>query len=122
MLLEHDLCIRDESMFGKPISELTLSFVNASISVREIISERVRTEVRRINSGELDSEGVEMLLLKYGITVDEQTAIETALSAFECNQFLVLLERQQASDLDQLVDLEKTDTVSFVKLIPMVGG
>jgi hypothetical protein len=54
------------------------------------------------------------------IDVDRQ--VDVALEAFRKQRFLVLLPSGQAEDLDTPVQLNEGDAVSFMRLVPLVGG
>jgi hypothetical protein len=54
------------------------------------------------------------------IDVEEQCA--RAFEAFAGNGFIVLINDQQADDLEQVVDLTAETTIAFLKLVPLVGG
>lgn len=122
MLLDNELSVCDESAFGDTLAEFSLAFDTHSITVREIISERVRDEVDRINANPCNATDVEHLLVKYGKELDAEQAIKQALDAFEQNEFFVLLDNTQTNDPDHIVDVRETDKVSFVKLTRLVGG
>jgi len=122
MLLEHELCVQDATAFGEPVAECVLSFDTNTVTVRAIIVERVRDEVKRLNNAPGSSVSIEHVLIKYGVKVDEANAIEDALLAFENNEYFVFVEDEQIVDLEFAVDLEKTGAVSFVKITPMQGG
>jgi hypothetical protein len=122
VLLDNELSVCDESAFGDTLAEFSLAFDTHSITVREIISERVRDEVDRINANPCNAMDVEHLLVKYGKELDAEQAIKQALDAFEQNEFFVLLDNTQTNDPDHIVDVRETDKVSFVKLTRLVGG
>lgn len=122
MLLDNELSVCDESAFGETLAEFSLTFDTHSITVREIISERVRDEVDRINANPCNATDVEHLLVKYGKELDAEQAIKQALDAFDQNEFFVLFDNTQTNDPDYIVDVRETDKVSFVKLTRLVGG
>ena len=53
-------------------------------------------------------------------TPDEQ--IVRAFKAFEAGQLIVLLPGGQAETLDQTLTLDEDDEVTFLRLVPLVGG
>jgi len=121
-LLDGELSVFDETAFGDQLAEMCLSFDAVKVSVREIISERVRDEVTRLKARGAGGRDIDHLLMKYGVEIDVSAAIEKALAGFESNQFIVLLDNTQVESLDQMVDLQKTQAASFVKLTPLAGG
>lgn len=132
MLHETILRIRDENGLGEVYHELTLSFSTIEVSVREIITERVREEVVRYNRQAADYQRhalvkpteVEEKLNpeKKRRQVDVRKQIDVALKAFLGNGFFVLVDNIQVEELDQLIPIKPDTTVSFIKLTPLVGG
>ena len=68
---------------------------------------------RRINNGE-PSLHARML--------DAQEQIEKALVAFERNGFLLLVNDRQIESLDEQIEVTPATTVTFLKLVMLVGG
>ncbi len=123
----------DESTLGALIDGPTLELPESRISVRELIERRVRAEVDRYNRerperfyGLIQPSDVEEMLngprkrTFREISADAQVKI--ALDAFERQGFLVLLPSGQASSLDEEVTLYPDDSVSFLRLVPLIGG
>jgi hypothetical protein len=54
------------------------------------------------------------------IDAERQTAV--ALSAFERGQILLLVDDRQVDELDVRVTLREGSVVTFLKLVPLVGG
>ena len=54
--------------------------------------------------------------------IDADRQVEVALQAFRENRFLVLLPDRQAERLDERVELADGVEVSFLRLVPLVGG
>jgi hypothetical protein len=54
--------------------------------------------------------------------VDPQAQFEKAIQAFEGNGFLVLVDDRQVESLDDEIALHPETSVSFLKLVPLVGG
>jgi hypothetical protein len=44
------------------------------------------------------------------------------VTAFRRNGFVVLVDERQVEDLDEVVDLFAGSVVTFLKLVPLVGG
>jgi len=53
-------------------------------------------------------------------TLDEVTAL--ALDGFERNAFFLLVDGQQLTELDEVIPFRPTSNVTFVRLLPLVGG
>lgn len=127
------LTIKDESATGKIINTLELSIQNEIVTVREIIKHRVFAEVEKYNQqaseyfhGLIQPSGAEQTLNGYKMQnrkfIDAEKQYLTALDAFQKNGFFVLIDNQQVEKLDEEVLLQENTVVSFIKLVPLVGG
>lgn len=127
------LAIRDETATGKLQAEHLLDDVPDQITVRELIRLRVRDEVARHNatprelfSGLVCPVGAEAELNGYRFStmrqIDWEKQADAAVRAFEHNGFFVLIGGGQVTDLDRSVDLLEATEVTFVRLVPLVGG
>ena len=47
---------------------------------------------------------------------------DKAISAFLSNGFFVMVDDKQRTDLDESITITPETTVSFIKLVPLVGG
>ncbi len=54
--------------------------------------------------------------------IDDETAVITALQAFEDGLYFVFLNGQQQHTLDATVELSSTSTLTFIRLVALVGG
>ena len=54
--------------------------------------------------------------------VDYEQELMRALAAFGENRYFVLIDDRQIEDLDEPVSLRDAAIVTFVRLIPIVGG
>jgi hypothetical protein len=127
------LPIYDESVSGERTPACTLDFLNERITVRELIRERVYQEVREFNATEPETfrglvqpTDTELTLNGYKIRsrrrVDWEEQFRRAVEAFECNGFFILIDDRQAESLDEELLITPASQVSFVKLVPLVGG
>jgi hypothetical protein len=132
------LSIRDESPAGQNLYEMSLEFLSERITVRELLRERVHHEVREFNrnqdklvfNGLVQPEGTEQVLngrraeyhLKQHRVIAWETQFKHALEAFEKNGFFILIDERQAEGLDQEFVIGPRTNVTFVKLVPLVGG
>jgi hypothetical protein len=93
----------------------------------------VREEVARYNAdpgprfnGLVQPLDAEATLNGYAIArprrLDWEKQAETALDAFARNGFFVFVGDRQVDDLDDELSLADTDVVSFVRLVPLIGG
>ena len=123
----------DQSTAGMRIEGPSLSLPSAVVTIRELITFRVQNEVERYNwekpekyYGLVQPTDVETVLNGPSkrafkpIQVDKQ--IEAALQAFEKQRIIVLTPKGQAESLDDTVSLFDGDEVSFLRLVPLVGG
>lgn len=127
------LKIKDETPLGELISESILQFPVARISVKELIEQRVEKEVFQYNSSsaerfhglvqptEFECELNDVRLRKEKrIDVVEQKCI--AVEAFSRNRFFLLVNDKQLTRLDDEILITPNTTVTFLKLVPLVGG
>ena len=47
---------------------------------------------------------------------------EVATEAFKTNGFLILVDNQQVTELDDVIQIEPETSITFLRLIPLVGG
>ncbi len=127
------LLIRDELSNGQVVNEISLDFLEERISVRELIRSRVYDEVRLFNfskpgyfKGLIQPTDAEVVLNGYKLrekrAIDWQKQYEIALEAFRKNGFLILVDDRQVEGLEHMVELKPGTQVSFLKLVPLVGG
>jgi len=121
------LLVRDEELSGSAIQEFKLELPAETVDVRELIRSRVFQEVKDFNArqssrfnGLVQPTDTERELngyrIKKGRKIDWQTQFEKAVEAFESNQILVLLNKQQLTDLDQKVEITSDSVLTFLKL------
>jgi len=127
------LTIHDETTSGQKTNTFTIDCLTERLTVRDLIKARIYQEVQDYNlkepeyfRGLVEPTNAERVLngfkLKARRKIDWQEQYQRALEAFERNGFFVLVGDRQAESLDQDF-LVKVDTeVSFVKLVPLVGG
>lgn len=131
------ISICDETISGGRTSAVELEWGSGTISVRELIASRVEEEVRRHNARWVEPEGEvfrglvqpsdsEKILHGYRLhkrrAISPDSQIERALEAFGRNGFFILVNERQVESLDEEIEIALTTQVSFVKLLPMVGG
>jgi hypothetical protein len=127
------LPIYDETVSGDRTPAFTLDFLNELVTVRELIRERVYQEVREYNAKTpeyirslVQPTDAEVALNGYKLRkarkIDWEEQYRLAVDAFQLNGFFILVDDKQAESLDQEVPITPATTVSFVKLVPLVGG
>ena len=127
------LTIKDEDFAGKILQEITLQFKSENVTIREIITERVMTEVEKYNEtlpayfkGLVEPTEAEKTLngfrLKPQKRIDPEKQVYIALDSFMKNGFFVLVDDVQSETLEQMVELKYDTSISFIKLTPLIGG
>jgi hypothetical protein len=135
------LTIRDETASGSVTNKLTLDVLTENLTVRELIRGRVYQEVQDYNQrqrrqadfvfrGLVTPTGAEPAAggpaggarLKRPREIDWKEQFDRACEAFERNGFFLLIHDRQAESLDERITLRHDTRVSFVKLVPLVGG
>jgi hypothetical protein len=127
------LIIRDETPSGSSSDERTLDFLTEEITVRELIERRVYEEVQAYNTsrpgyfrGLVQPTDAEATLNGYRLRapreIDWRAQAALALEAFQRNGFCILVGDRQVETLDDPIRLELATPVTFLKLVPLVGG
>ncbi len=127
------ITITDEQFNGTITNEVNVDFSSNTVTVAEIIAERVKAEVNAYNNkqpeyykGLVDPTDAEKTLngikLKTRRMIDAEEQVYIALGAFKKNAFFLLINNLQVEDLQQSIDLNERSRISFVKLTPLVGG
>ena len=130
------LTVRDETVGGSVTNELTLDVLTEEITVRELIRSRVYQEVQDYNLRQrqgdttfrglvtpLDAErALNGVRLRRARDIDWKQQFDKACDAFTRNGFFILIDDRQAESLDETITLRHETKVSFVKLVPLVGG
>ncbi|PWU10028.1 MAG: hypothetical protein C5B50_26175 [Verrucomicrobia bacterium] len=127
------LTIHDETAAGKKTNTFTLDCLTEHMTVRELIRARIYQEVQDYNQkqpeyfrGLVEPTNAERVLNGYKLKarrqIDWQEQYHRALDAFGRNGFFLLVGDKQAESLDQEFEIKVDTEVSFVKLVPLVGG
>lgn len=127
------LMVHDENTAGEKTNEFKVTFSSSKISVRELIRNRVYQEVQDYNlsspeyfRGLVQPTNAEKYLNGYKLRerrkLDWEEQFHKAEESFERNGFIVLINNHQAKELDEVVELSLDTKVSFLKLVPLVGG
>ena len=127
------LTIHDETTSGAKTNTFTLDCLTERMTVRELLRARIYQEVEDYNQKEpeyfrglVEPTNAERVLNGYKLRakrkIDWQEQFNRSLEAFERNGFFVLVGDKQAESLDQEFDVKVDTEVSFVKLVPLVGG
>jgi hypothetical protein len=115
----------DETLAGSRSDGGELEIFAERIRLDELIRRRIYQEVAEYNAKPAaEFRG----LVKPGggssahRRVDWHAQYERALEAFRRNGFVVLVGDRQVTELDQEVDLAAGTEVTFLTLVPLVGG
>ncbi|MFF8842529.1 hypothetical protein ACF08N_07310 [Streptomyces sp. NPDC015127] len=93
----------DETTSGTRRAALGLGIAEERLELRELIRRRVAEEATAAGR-------------------DPQEAYERAVESFGRGGFLVLAGDRQITELDEHVDLSAATEVTFLRLVPLVGG
>jgi hypothetical protein len=133
-MADHTLTLVDETTAGERRTALTLHLPEPTITARELIRSRVFEEVKAYNAKLPDRfeglvqprdgvrsqprEGVRSQPRK--LDWHEQSRI--ALEAFERNGFVLLVDDRQVESLEEEIRVRSETQVTFLRLIPLMGG
>lgn len=110
------------------------------ITLRDLISRVVRTEVEKFNTRQVQNQSLRVLSAKQIADAaktgkvdaggretkpqkaDPDEAVGAALTAFEDGLYLVVLDEEEQRDLDREVYLKPDSRVTFVRLALLAGG
>lgn len=126
------ITIVDESMLGEK-RVWSLDFLDETVSLRELIRRRIYQEVSEYNAklsglfyGLVQPTAAERTLNGYRLKtphlLDWQAQYEQAIEAFARRGYIVLVDEKQVADLDTSIELHANSEVTFLKLVPLVGG
>ena len=127
------ITIHDETSSGQKTHTFTLECLTERMTVRELLRARIYQEVQDYNTREpeyfrglVEPTQAERTLNGYRLRerrkLDWQEQFQRAVEAFERNGFFVLVGDKQAERLDDDFEVKVDTEVSFVKLVPLVGG
>lgn len=123
----------DETTSGERAEAWHLEIFEEQLPLREVIRRRVFQEVAEHNAsstlifrGLVQPSDTERTLNGFRLTkprrVDAEEQVSRALEAFSRNGFVVLVDDRQVEDLDAMLDLRIGSEITFLKLVPLVGG
>jgi hypothetical protein len=130
------LKIRDETTFslgGDEDRDFEIDVLKSRISMRELIRARVASEVRAYNLSQpeyfrglvqpTDAEkSLNGFKIRKGRRIDPEKQFELAIKAFYSNGFILLVNDRQVDELEDQIEIRPDTTVTFLKLVPLVGG
>jgi hypothetical protein len=125
------LSIVDETTSGQRRSAGDFCFETEILTLRELIRRRVQQEVERFNaSGVPAFEGLiqpgetERILngVRQRPALNWENQFAKAIAAFQGNGFLVFVDDRQITSLEEPIELAAQTRISFLKLVPLIGG
>jgi len=132
--MQVSLRVVDETSSGKIYNETVLRLASTRICARDVIEQRVRQEVQKFNdakkkelfSGLVQPRNTEQELNGYRFKkekiIDADEQVDIAISAFSENKYFFLVDDRQVESLDDEFGITDDTKVTFLKLIPVVGG
>lgn len=123
----------DETTAGERSDAWHLEIFEERLPLREVIRRRVFQEVAEHNAkggdvfrGLVQPTDTERTLngfkLKQPRRIDPEEQTTRATEAFLRNGFIVLVDDRQVDELDAVVELTRGTRITFLKLVPLVGG
>lgn len=128
------ITITDETLTGDILNRIELAVKSERITVKDIIAARVEHEVNAYNNrlpeyfkGLIQPSEAEKTIngfrmKKRDSKIDMEKQVFIAYDAFQKNGYFVIIDDQQADDLEQEVLVNSETSISFIKLTPLVGG
>jgi hypothetical protein len=125
--------IRDETLGGGTAHEWDLAVTAERMTVRTLLRSRIYQEVQDYNvqhgqvyRGLVQPEDAEKTLNGWKLNkprlLDWKRQFDRAVEAFEKNQILILVNERQAESLNEEFVIEPGTSVTFLRLMPLVGG
>lgn len=128
------LTVRDETTSSLDEDHVyLLDLPSERVTVEQLIRTRVRREVEDYNAstsehfrGLVQPNDTETTLngfkVRKGRRIDPDEQCGKAVEAFGRNGFILLVDDRQAEELDEEIEVRPETTVTFLKLVPLVGG
>ena len=129
-----NVTIRDAEPSGKTVNEFTLKCSTETISIRELIRNRVHQEVLAYNAtrsctefrGLVRPEATERRLNgereRQFEAIDWKAQFAKAVKAFEQGKILILASDRQVGSLDETIEIAAETSVTFLRMTLLAGG
>jgi hypothetical protein len=124
--------VEDKVAGSKQAKKYQLELPSERLTVRELITLFVADQVDRFNETPVDRssrhQSEEERILnplrptKHTQRRDCEAECQRALVAFGANSIFLLIDGNQVSDLDEVITIKPSTSVSFLRLVPLVGG
>jgi len=127
------ITIQDKTNLANPGYFWELPVAEERLTVLELIKIRVFEEVEHYNAqqsnlfrGLVQPTNAEQTLNGYTMskrrTIDWEEQYKAAVEAFMGNGFLILVDDRQVTELDEIIEIHPETAITFLKLVPLVGG
>ncbi len=126
-----EIIIKDETMTGVVQNQFKLTVSSNKVKIKDLIKSRVFQEVEIYNQNKsVFFQGLTKSrktsfganTLKEPESVDAEEQYYFTLESFQKNRFFLLVDNQQYSDLEEEITIYQNISVSFIRLIALVGG
>jgi vacuolar-type H+-ATPase subunit F/Vma7 len=126
-----ELLIRDQDLGMQPSPTISIAIPSERVTVREIIRSRIYQAVQDHNTKRQNPPSVhEPSIMERDLNgakrikaIGWQNQFDKAIEAFSYGRLIVLVDEHQAESLDEEVDVIHSQTlVTFLRLVPLVGG
>jgi hypothetical protein len=126
--------ITDETAGRKAAARTwTLEFLIETVTAQEFIRRRIYEEVQDYNTKNLETfngliqptpeeRALNNAKPRERRRIDWEAQYAKALEAFSRNGFIMLVNDVQVETLEEPVELREGTTITFLKLVPLVGG
>lgn len=129
----NQVIINDETLSGNILNTIEFDWKEEFITLEELISERVKSEVESYNNnadelyrGLVIPKDAEKVLNGFKIQISKKLDVEkqiyVALDGFMKNVYFVLVDDRQVEYLNEKLKISDRSKIAFVKLTPLVGG
>jgi hypothetical protein len=119
----------NDTLLQGPQSSWQLDILEEQSTLREVIRSRIYQEISEYNASKRTQ------FLNFSSpkpscqypsdatsTLDWQVYYKHAITTFEQRSYIVLIDERQVSDLDRPIQLSAHSTITFLKLVPLIGG
>lgn len=126
------ITVRDATMFNASANGWTLELPTACMTLRDLIRTRVEREVQAHNADQpfilhslvpsTDEQRLNGVRPAKRPFLNPEQQFERALELFTGNGYFVLVDDRQVDDLDDVINIGPATSITFLKLVPLVGG
>lgn len=125
------LTVQDVALDGSTLHEMSLDLLTEHITIRELIRSRVYQEVTEFNahrkqawSGLVSPAPSKTSPSPNGHPerIEWEAQFQRAVRALEAGTLLIMVDARQVTDLEEQITVTPKTSVSFLRLVPLVGG